>query len=96
MYNKNKIKDTIQDCNINFLLGSGLSKPYLETLGKIEFLLTELEEAEIDQDIKNIIRVSLYKKYFDEVIKKNPKIIEDDANSKEVLDYYHHFIKTIK
>ena len=29
-------KDIFQSCNINFLIGSGLSRPYLPTLGNIE------------------------------------------------------------
>jgi hypothetical protein len=33
-----QIKNVIQDCNLNFLLGSGLSSPYLKTLGNIETL----------------------------------------------------------
>ena len=90
-----KIKDTIQDCNINFLLGSGLSLPYLKTLGSIEALLTELETRELDVNTKKIIRVSLYKKYFDEVIGKNPQILEPDAAVHAVLDQYYAFLKTL-
>lgn len=86
-----KIKDTIQDCNINFLLGSGLSLPYLKTLGNIEVLLNDLETRELDVDVKKIIRASLYKKYFDEVIGKNPQILEPDAAVNTVLEQYHTF-----
>lgn len=32
----------IQSANINFLIGSGASRPYLATLGSIEKLLTRL------------------------------------------------------
>ena len=49
---KLKLKETIQDCNINFLLGSGLSFPYLKTLGNIEALLTDLENATFDEKQK--------------------------------------------
>lgn len=90
-----KIKDTIQDCNIDFLLGSGLSLPYLKTLGSIEILLNDLEMRELDADAKKIIRASLYKKYFDEVIGKNPQILEPDAAVNMVLEQYHTFLKSL-
>jgi hypothetical protein len=47
-----KLKDTLQDCNINFLLGSGLSCPYLQARGNIEVLLTELDDATLDSTQK--------------------------------------------
>jgi len=90
-----KIKDTIQDCNINFLLGSGLSLPYLKTLGSIEVLLNDLETRELDVNVKMIIRASLYKKYFDEVIGKNSQILEPDAAVNEVLEQYQTFLKSL-
>ncbi len=45
----NKLKDLIQSSNINFLIGSGMSAPYLSTLGNVENLLTEIDN---DKDIK--------------------------------------------
>lgn len=90
-----KIKDTIQDCNINFLLGSGLSFPYLKTLGNIEVLLNELETKELHPDTKKIIRTSLYKKYFDEVIGKNPQILEPDVPANTVLEQYKTFFRSL-
>ena len=38
------LKYYIQSANINFLYGSGLSRPFLSTLGNIEKWLTELNE----------------------------------------------------
>lgn len=35
----------IQSANINFLIGSGASRPYLATLGSIEKLLTRLNHV---------------------------------------------------
>jgi hypothetical protein len=40
--NIEKLKNTIQACNLNFLVGSVLSVPYFSTL-EIEVLITELE-----------------------------------------------------
>ncbi|MBD3831545.1 MAG: hypothetical protein IE890_13820, partial [Arcobacter sp.] len=53
-----KLKNIIQDSNINFLIGSGMSAEYLNTLGNIENLLTEVEKVE-EEKTRDIIRVSL-------------------------------------
>lgn len=91
-----KIRDTIQDCNLNFLIGSGLSRPFLPTLGSIEILLTELAERDnIDPDVKKLIRASLYKKYFDAVIKDNIKVLNSDPATKDVQENYKTFLKAI-
>lgn len=87
-----KLKNTIQDCNINFLLGSGLSCPYLPVLGNIETLLTEADDAVLDPSQKKIIRASLYKKYFDTVIGKNLQILSGDAVAAPVLEQYKAFL----
>ncbi|MFA6386372.1 MAG: SIR2 family protein [Candidatus Paceibacterota bacterium] len=90
------LKDTIQDANLNFLMGSGLSGPFLSTLGNIEDLLSEIDkQIKIDEGRRNIIRSALYRRYCDEVIFKNIKILEDDPASMDVLDNYKVFIETI-
>lgn len=98
-FNITKLKDTVQDCNINFLLGSGMSMPYLSTLGKIEQFLTELaekkEKAEITNDQEKIIRVSLYKTFFDGVISKNLEILKDSTDASGVLENYKDFLKIL-
>lgn len=83
-----RLKDTIQDCNINFLLGSGLSCPFLPVLGNIEALLTELETVTLGASQKKILRVSLYNRYFNSVIKKNLSILNGDAAAAPVLQQY--------
>ena len=61
-------KNTIQDCNLNFLVGSGMSVPYFSTLGNIEVLLTDLERnTTLTSDEKIIIRASILGKYFKSV-----------------------------
>lgn len=87
-----KLKGTIQDCNLNFLLGSGLSCPFLTALGNIESLLTEVDGAALDAASTTIIRASLYKYYFDAVISKNLQILKGDAASALVLDQYKSFL----
>lgn len=91
-----KLKNTIQDCNLNFLIGSGLSVPYFSTLGNIELLLTELNEnTTLTVEEKEIIRVSILGKYYDSVISQNPTIVDDTkvtADKTLVMDNYKEFL----
>lgn len=86
-------KDTIQGCNINFLLGSGLSCPYLKALGKVELLLTQVENSNLTDDKKKLVTASLYKCFFDGVISKNSHILAEDAAAKSVLESYKDFLR---
>jgi hypothetical protein len=90
-----EIRDVVQDSNLNFLIGSGLSSPYLRTLGNIEVLLTELGDATCNEAQRKIIRCSLYKEYFDGVISGNPQILTPDKEAAAVLKNYTTFLKTI-
>ncbi len=98
-FNIIELKDIVQDCNINFLLGSGMSMPYLLTLGKIEQFLTELaekkEKNKITDEQEKIIRVSLYKKFFDGAISKNLDILNGNNGASVVLSNYEKFLKTL-
>lgn len=86
-----KLKTFIQSSNINFLFGSGLSCPYLSTLGNIEKWLTELKDNTVnDYAIKNIIEASIYKVYFEKVIFPNREII-DKKNYNYVIQNYKDF-----
>ncbi|MBN8671465.1 MAG: SIR2 family protein [Chitinophagales bacterium] len=91
-----KLKDVIQDCNINFLVGSGLSVPYFTTLANVELLLTDLSRnTNLDIKKKEIIRASILGKYFENVIKQNPSIIDDaiiETNKTKVLENYKTFL----
>jgi hypothetical protein len=90
MISNEKFKNYIQSANINFLIGSGLSRPYLSTLGNIESYLTELNESKVDEKLKIIIEASLYKMYFDDVIYPNhPEMIDKD----ELIGYYESTIE---
>ena len=55
-----KLKNIVQDCNINFLFGSGMSASYLSVLGSIEVLLTAANDI-VDEEERRIIKASLYK-----------------------------------
>jgi len=77
-------KNIIQDCNISFLIGSGLSVPFMGTLGGIETWLTGLEEdKEIPTELKQYIKASLYKSYFDVAMKGNVEILDLNYNEDE-------------
>src|SRR3989344_2818594 len=90
-----KLKDTVQDCNLNFLVGSGASMPFLSTLSNIEILLTELDGSTATESQKTLIRASLYRRYFDNVIGKNIDILNDAPDSVNVANDYASFIRTI-
>jgi len=90
-----RVRDAIENSHLNFLIGSGLSSPYLNTLGQIETLLTQLEEANLQDNEKKIIRCSLYKTYFDGVIRKNRQVLAGDPATEPVLRGYLEFLKTI-
>lgn len=88
-----RIKNVIQDGNLNFLVGSGLSRPFLATLGNIELLLTDCDTAAMDEGVRKIIRASLYRSYFVEVIRKNLLIRDSDASADAVLAEYATFLR---
>jgi hypothetical protein len=88
-----RIKNVVQDGNLNFLLGSGLSRPFLATLGNIEFLLTDCDTATVDEGVRKIIRASLYRSYFVEVIQKNLLIRNSDPGADAVLAQYTTFLR---
>lgn len=86
------LKEIFQDCNINFLIGSGLSNPFLGTLGKIEEWLTDLEELELDDKLYLYIKASIYSSYFSIAMKSNLDIFNYDGN----LSKYYPKPKTDK
>lgn len=87
-----KLKNIVQDCNINFLFGSGMSASYLSVLGSIEVLLTDTNDI-VDEDKRKIIKASLYKLYFDGVIEKNTKILDDDIGTQNLMNSYKSFFE---
>lgn len=90
-----RLKDVIQDCNLNFLLGSGLSMPYIRTLGNIETLLTAVDKASLPPDDAQVVRCSLYKLYFDQVMVRNKSILDKDADAEPVQAAYSSLLRTL-
>ena len=94
-----RLIDRIQDSNINFFFFSGMSAGYLEILGNIENLLTELDKKVFDdQKQKDLIRASILNKYFEGVIQKNIDILDESTRNPDLnstLNSYKNFFKTI-
>lgn len=89
-----KLKNIVQSSHINFLFGSGLSRPYLGVLGQIETLLTEAEDI-TDEKIKELVKTSLYAHYFKSVMK--PCLganAETQKSYNSVFDNYTLFLST--
>lgn len=88
-----KLKTFIQSANINFLFGSGLSQPYLSTLGDIEKWLTKLaEDTEIADNVRKIIKASIYKEYFTKVALPNYNPVKENEDYKIAIDGYKNFL----
>lgn len=92
MFNLKDIKKTIDSANINFLIGAGLSDPFLETLDNIE---VKLKRAEDNKDNSEIFKIK--KEYFEKSMVGNLKIIDNvaDKNKDKVLSSYEDFYKRV-
>lgn len=86
------LKKRIESSHINFLFGSGLSRPYLSTLGKIENWLTEVENVN-DETLKKIISASIYIEYFSKVMLPClPSMYAGSGIYIDVIKEYHRFL----
>lgn len=91
-----QIKKVIESCHLNFLIGSGASKPHLGTLGTIEQLLTELAKKP-ESDDKIVVDASIKRHYFDISIKGNldiekgtdPKLIATKEEYRKFFESLH-------
>ena len=89
------IKYYIQSANINFLYGSGLSRPFLAVLGNIEKWLTELYEKRQKNGNKveyDIVEASILKQYFETVMLPNVNPIGADYETTKAE--YQRFLQT--
>lgn len=91
----NQIKKIIESSHLNFLIGSGTSKPFLGTLGEIEKLLTDLATKK-DNDKKIVVDASIKKHYYDVAIKGNKGILNGtSAKLIATKENYNDFIEAI-
>lgn len=87
------IKYYIQSANVNYLYGSGLSRPFLSTLGDIEKWLTELNEIrgrERDKVAFTIVEASILKLYFDSVM--YPNVNPTGTNYDDTIAEYKRYL----
>lgn len=86
----------LQTANINFLIGSGASCPFLETLGDVEVWLTKLaqEGADLSDVQKKALRASIYRAYFDKAIGRNLTKVPDAAY-RDTMKQYVSFLSTL-
>ena len=95
-------KYIFENTNINFLLGSGASVPFLGTLAKIENWLTDLEKDTLDNNKKNKLKAFFYKQYFETAIENNIFVIGKDTDKtlnndlKKTKENYKYFFESIK
>ena len=87
------LKYYIQSAHVNFLYGSGLSRPYLSVLGSIEKWLTELNEMRQSKENNTeftIVEASVLKQYFDTVI--FPNYSPTGKEYEITIDQYRRFL----
>jgi len=84
------IKKTIDSANINFLMGAGLSKPFLDTLNDIELFLSDTSKT--SEEI-----LSKKKEYFNKVMLGNIKVLDDvlEVDKDYVMSNYTNFYKIL-
>lgn len=76
-----RLQKIIESCHLNFLIGSGASKKYLETLFNIETLLTDLDNEnsfERESISYKILETSIRYWYFDKCMRGNLKLVKSD------------------
>lgn len=93
-----KIEKIIESCHLNFMIGSGASRDYLDTLNNIEELLTKLDAGEDNE----VLEASVKYEYFDKCIRGNLKLFDNiQLSLKKEEDYkntktiYYDFIKAL-
>jgi len=80
MDNENILK-IIESSHFNFLIGSGASRNYLETLSNIETLLTELDKESPENKLNKwykVLNVSIKSWYYEKCIKGNIRLIDEE------------------
>ena len=88
-----KIEELLESANLNFLIGSGASRPFLDTLQDIEKVMDAFDNKDgfgndqTDQEILQIIEASIKHHYFTKCIEKNLELIENFCKD-ETSDRY--------
>lgn len=88
--------DYLQTANINFLIGSGASRPFLDTLGSVEVWLTKLaqEGTDLSEVQKKALKASIFKAYFNKAIGGNLSKTPTDSYQ-DTIKQYVSFLATL-
>ena len=95
MIKREELKRYFESCNINFLMGSGMSVPFLRTLGNVEKLLSELETSDHSGDELLVLKSSIYASFFRTVVSQNQAEYRKDDEYEKVRNNYIRFVKII-
>lgn len=98
-----KIEKIIESSHINFMIGSGCSKDFLDTLWNIENLLTEFDKKNKKTSEYKLIETSIKYWYFKKCMRGNLKLIDYDIKLStlglkrfnKTEDNYINFVKAI-
>lgn len=99
MIKVNDLKRYFESCNVNFLIGSGMSVPFLKTLCNVEKLLSELEASDFGGNELLVLKASIYASFFNTVISRNQEKYrrnkENDNAYEKVINNYMRFVKVV-
>lgn len=90
-----ELKRYFESCNINFLMGSGMSVPFLKTLCNVEKLLSDLETSDYGGKNLLVLKASIYASFFRTVISRNHEGYRKDDKYEYVRNNYVRFVKTV-
>lgn len=85
-----KIKKILESCHINFLIGSGASKNYLDELKNVENLLSDIQKKinlEPNNESYKVIVCSIKYNYFSKCIRGNLAFIDNDISDKKIDEF---------
>ena len=105
-----EIEKLLESANLNFLIGSGASKPFLHTLQDIEKAMDAFDKKDgfskdqTDEKVLKIIEASIKNHYFTKCIEKNLQLIfcnDDNSCNKEcekfeVKNNYKIFLESLQ
>lgn len=77
--NIQEIKEAVQSSHINFLIGAGLSSPFLPLLGDIE--------TRLSNETKKAERIKIKKEYFEKVMVPNLEIVSGQVDAARQADF---------
>lgn len=91
-------KKIVESCHLNFLIGSGVSKPFLEILSNIENLLNQLSnDSELSENERVLLETSIKYHYLQKSIKGNLLIgkISHNKDLKKTEKNYTDLIRAL-